>query len=198
MDNARGQGFKTHLQKEKIKMHAHITTNQQAQQRSFLTECFQRAQTYAARSHSVWPAGIIKIHYRAMRWRLIPDDLYKCVEGVNSEKLSQELLDVQIIPLLSHAPAIKVEWQSAKKLLIMEHAGHSKYLEVGGMTSTMLSRARWCLCKGGKKNLLFIRELHLSQCASSTTTNCTLGSFGHNKCVTLSQFICISVIILCH
>lgn len=38
-----------------------------------------------------------------MRWRLIPDDLYKCVEGVNSEKLSQELLDVQIIPLLSRA-----------------------------------------------------------------------------------------------
>lgn len=94
--------YKKKKSKKKIKMHAHITTNQQAQQRSFLTACFQCAQTYAARSHSVWPAGIIKIHYRAMRWRLIPDD-FKCVEGVNSGKLSQELLDVQIIPLLSRA-----------------------------------------------------------------------------------------------
>lgn len=75
----------------------------EAQLRLCLTECFQRVQTYAARLHLVWVAGMIKIHYREMRWRLIPDDFDKCVKGVNSEKLRQELLDVQIIPLLSRA-----------------------------------------------------------------------------------------------
>lgn len=93
-----------------------------------------------------------------------------------------------------HAPPIKVEWQSAKSLLLMEHAGYRKYFG-GVMTSAMLSRAGRCLCKGGTNNSLLALELHLNSCARLTRANCTLGSFGHNKCTTLSQFIHISVII---
>lgn len=94
------QQFSWTMQVEKAKNHtckkkklAHIVTNPQASNVCSALRVLNMRR-HVPPSQSVWPIGIIKIHYLAMRCQLIPNDLGEWGEGLNSEKLSQELIDV--------------------------------------------------------------------------------------------------------
>lgn len=138
-------------------------------------------------AHTVFgQVSAIGIHYQAVRWRLIPDDVDKCAGGVGSEKTRSGApwcANHSSVPTNSDD---KSAWQSASRLLIMGHVCYSKYLKEI-TTSTVLSRARCCLYKKINKWTLNLAS-EVCFCTRLPRPLIISGSRGHDKSMKLNPF----------